>query len=135
MKNINIRMIVTAQDVRLLKKALNYYYNNKASKNEKLHIENYIWLINCVVEERAKKKGKKMKRLKLKDEVKFIQLEDFGLKFDGILYTWQGGDGYVSVSKKKRYVLAFAKENAVYDDYLIKLYELIVAGLIEVAEV
>lgn len=46
-KNIEIRMIGTSQDVKLLKKIFNYYLDNKATASEKQHIETYLSLIDC----------------------------------------------------------------------------------------
>lgn len=45
-KDINIRIVGTPQDVKLLKKILNYYLSNKASKGERLHVETYLRLID-----------------------------------------------------------------------------------------
>lgn len=48
-KDINIRIVGTPEDVKLLKKILNYYLDNKASKGERHHIETYLDLIDYAV--------------------------------------------------------------------------------------
>lgn len=49
-KDINIRIVGTSQDVRLLKKIFNFYLDNKASESEKGHIRTYLGLIDHAVE-------------------------------------------------------------------------------------
>lgn len=49
-KDINIRIVGTSQDVRLLKKIFNFYLDNKASESEKEHIRTYLGLIDHAVE-------------------------------------------------------------------------------------
>lgn len=46
MTNIDIRIIGTSQDVKLLKKILNYYLDNKSTDSERRHIETYLGLID-----------------------------------------------------------------------------------------
>ena len=53
--NIDIRIIGTTADVKLLKKILNYYLDNKATETEKHHIETYLGLIDHAVKKASKK--------------------------------------------------------------------------------
>ncbi len=56
-KDINIQMVGTSQDVKLLKKIFEFYYyqNAKATKTEKMCIKTYIGLIDNAVERTNKK--------------------------------------------------------------------------------
>ena len=49
-KDIDIRIVGTSQDVRLLKKIFSFYLGNKASESEKGHIQTYLGLIDHAVE-------------------------------------------------------------------------------------
>lgn len=49
MTNIDIRIIGTSQDVKLLKRILNFYLENKSTESEKHHIETYLGLIDHAV--------------------------------------------------------------------------------------
>lgn len=49
-KDIEIRMVGTSQDVKLLKKIFNHYLKTKTTESEKHHIETYIGLIDHAVE-------------------------------------------------------------------------------------
>ncbi len=55
-KDINIQIIGTSQDVRLLKKIFKHYVETKATESEKEHINSYIDLIDYAVEKANERK-------------------------------------------------------------------------------
>ena len=48
-KDIKIKIVGTPQDVKLLKKILNFYLDKKASEGERHHIDCYLDLIDYAV--------------------------------------------------------------------------------------